>query len=265
MDKFLTFPGQQPIYLGDIDFMQTAVGAALKNLLISYTGNADGSAILAGVEIIKTETDVSWSEGVLAIGGDIMPVSAGSISGAANSTLYFQVISTLSGSRTMKDGTVRQCWQTKSATIVTSETDYPVLNFGRAGTGQQASIYKFDNYPLSGYDYAVLANCGGAWIFSFRKTATDGTSKKVFEDAVSDLPDAIREKLGNAITPVGVLDEIVANLYINPQVVGATAPFAYPATISTSNTGDKLGVVVRTVDIVPANQVISGTIIIPRF
>ena len=263
MDKFLTFPGQQPIYLGDIDFMQTAVGAALKNLLISYTGNADGSAILAGVEIIKTETDVSWSEGVLAIGGDIMPVSAGSISGAANSTLYFQVISTLSGSRTMKDGTVRQCWQTKSATIVTSETDYPVLNFGRAGTGQQASIYKFDNHPLSGYDYAVLANCGGAWIFSFRKTATDGTSKKVFSDTVSDLPDAIREKLGNEIVPV--LNHIVANLYIDPLVSGATAPYAYTATIYTSNTGDKLGVVVYTTDTVPANQVISGTIIIPRF
>lgn len=263
MDKFLTFPGQQPIYLGDIDFMQTAVGSALKNLLISYTGNADGSAILAGVEIIKTETDVSWSEGVLAIGGDIMPVSAGSISGAANSTLYFQVISTLSGSRTMKDGTVRQCWQTKSATIVTSETDYPVLNFGRAGTGQQASIYKFDNYPLSGYDYALLANCGGAWIFSFRKTATDGTSTRVFMDTVSDLPDAIREKLGNEIVPV--LNHIVANIYLDPRVSGATAPFAYPAIIDMSNTGDKLGVVVHTVDIVPANQVISGTIIIPRF
>jgi len=263
MDKFLTFPGQQPIYLGDIDFMQTAVGAALKNLLISYTGNADGSAILAGVEIIKTETDVSWSEGVLAIGGDIMPVSAGSISGAANSTLYFQVISTLSGSRTMKDGTVRQCWQTKSATIVTSETDYPVSNFGRAGTGQQASIYKFDNYPLSGYDYALLANCGGAWIFSFRKTATDGTSKRVFSDTVSDLPDAIREKLGNEIVPV--LNHFVANIYIDPRVSGATAPYAYPVVIDTSNTGDKLGVVVYSVDIVPANQVISGTIIIPRF
>ena len=262
MDKFLTFPVQQPIYLGDIDFMQPAVGKALKNLLISYTGNADGSAILSGVEITKTETDVSWSEGVLAIGGDIMPVSAGSISGAANSTLYFQVISTLSGSRTMKDGTVRQCWQTKSATIVTSETDYPVLDFVRAGTGLQAQVYKFDNYPLSGYDYAVLANCGGAWIFSFRKT-TDGTSTRVFMDTVSDLSDTIREKLGNEIVPM--FSNFVANLYIDPRVSGATAPFAYPAIIDTSNTGDKLGVVVHTVDIVPANQMISGTIIIPRF
>ncbi len=32
MDKFLTFPGQQPIYLGDIDFMQTAVGVTRATL-----------------------------------------------------------------------------------------------------------------------------------------------------------------------------------------------------------------------------------------
>lgn len=262
MDKFLTFPGQQPIYLGDIDFMQTAVGAALKNLLISYTGDVEGSAILSGIEITKTETDVSWTEGVLAINGDIMPVSAGSISGAANSTLYFQIISTLSGSRTMKDGTVRQCWQTNTATIVASETDYPVLDFVRAGTGLQAQVYKFDNYPLYGVDYAVLANCGGAWIFSFRKFTATAT-KSIFSDTVSDLPDGIREKLGNDIVPV--FNHIVTNIYIDPQIVGATAPFVVPAIIDTSNTGSKLGIVVSSVDTVPADQMVSGTIIIPRF
>ena len=33
MNKFLTFPGKQPVYLGDIDFMQSAVGSAFENLM----------------------------------------------------------------------------------------------------------------------------------------------------------------------------------------------------------------------------------------
>ena len=158
MDKFLTFPGQQPIYLGDIDFMQTAVGNALKNLLISYTGNADGSAILAGVELPIDGADISWTEGVVAIEGDILPVAAGTITGGASSTLYFNVVATLSGSRTMKDGTVRQCWQTKTAAVTTEVTDYPVLDFGRAGLAQKAMVYNSAAPGSLLYDAQALPN-----------------------------------------------------------------------------------------------------------
>ena len=264
MDKFLTFPGQQPIYLGDIDFMQTAVGNALKNLLISYTGNADGSAILAGVEITKTETDVSWSEGVIAIDGDIIPVAAGSITGGASSDLYFQVITTLSGSRTMKDGTVRQCWQSKSATLTTTETDYPVLNFGRAGAGTQATVYGFDAFPRYGYTFAVLANCGGAWIFSFRVT-TESAGTTLFSADVKDLPADIVRKLGDNSADV-LFHHVVTDLFVDPYPSGGDPSYhRQAAVVDLYIANNNLHITVISTDTVPTGTMIGGSIIIPIF
>lgn len=219
MDKFLTFPGQQPIYLGDIDFMQTAVGKALKNLLIGYTGNADGSAILAGVELSVNGADISWTEGVVAIEGDILPVAAGTIIGGASSTLYFNVVATLSGSRTMKDGTVRQCWQTKTAAVTTEVTDYPVLDFDRAGLAQKAMVYTFANTPTSESTYAYLANCGGAWIFAFRRTFDIEYSGDIlFDGIVENLPSEIVLKLttGRVIFPVLILPGTSNTSFVKP-------------------------------------------------
>lgn len=221
MDKFLTFPGQQPIYLGDIDFMQTAVGKALKNLLISYTGNADGSAILAGVELSVDGADISWTEGVVAIEGDILPVAAGTITGGASSTLYFNVVATLSGSRTMKDGTVRQCWQTKSAVVTTEATDYPVLDFGRAGLAQKATVYTFAYTQTTSSNYAYLANCGGAWIFAFRRTAAyEYTGNSLYTGIVENLPAEIIQKLttGRVSFPVMILPGTNNTSFVAPAL-----------------------------------------------
>lgn len=221
MDKFLTFPGQQPIYLGDIDFMQTAVGNALKNLLISYTGNADGSAILAGVELSVDGADISWTEGIVAIEGDILPVAAGTITGGASSTLYFNVVATLSGSRTMKDGTVRQCWQTKSAVVTTEATDYPVLDFGRAGLAQKAMVYNSDGNQTSS-NYAYLANCGGAWIFALRRTTVDDeyTGTRLSVSLFRNLPNEIIQKLttGRVDFPVQILPDATNTSFVSPTM-----------------------------------------------
>ena len=39
MNKFLTFQGEQPIYLGDIDFMQDNSRAAILYVLKGITGD----------------------------------------------------------------------------------------------------------------------------------------------------------------------------------------------------------------------------------
>lgn len=260
MDKFLTFPGQQPIYLGDIDFMQTAVGNALKNLLISYTGNADGSAILAGVELSVDGADISWTEGVVAIEGDILPVAAGTITGGASSTLYFNVVATLSGSRTMKDGTVRQCWQTKSAVVTTEATDYPVLDFGRAGLAQKATVYTFAGTPESSSTYAYLANCGGAWIFAFRRTfGTEYTGNILYSGVVENLPAEIVQKLttGRVSFPVLILPD------------GSNTSFVAPAmglvTLQNTSLGLLFSVFIGETTTFSANDVVCFEFIIPKF
>ena len=235
MDKFLTFPGQQPIYLGDIDFMQTAVGNALKNLLISYTGDADGSAILVGVEITTEDGDVSWTAGVVAIEGEILPIEAGSITGGASGTLYFDIVNTLSGSRTMKDGTVRQCWQTRAATITTTETDYLVTAFERIGFNARAAVYEFESTPVSGYEFAVLANCGGAWVFAMRKTigaGEGGGNTLFFEENASPHRIDIFNKLNSVDIPVIIVHSPVNGA--QSLVVGRLRVFGWAVQVTSS-------------------------------
>lgn len=267
MDKFLTFQGQQPIYLGDIDFMQTAVGKAFKNLLISFTGDADGSAILSGVEISKAGSDVSWTDGVVAIEGDILPVTAGSITGGAESTLYFQKVSTLSGSREMGDGTTRQCWQTNSANVVTTATDYAVDDFSRVGSSIKAKVYGFENWLQYGLSYAVFANCGGAWMLSFRRLITEDLADNVvFDEDVEGLPADIVRKIG--IEPYITTRQLIASLYIHPFGSGSSvsAPYTREAIVDWSvGENGKLHFEVLTVDNVSDGLYIQGTIIIPIF
>ena len=61
MDKYLTFPGRQPVYLGDIDFMQDAVRDTFAQLLKGYTGLATPTAILHGVVVTSAPDSISWT------------------------------------------------------------------------------------------------------------------------------------------------------------------------------------------------------------
>lgn len=265
MDKFLTFPGQQPIYLGDIDFMQESVRQALKNLLISYTGDPDGTAILTGVEVIKEGQDVSWTDGVIAIEGDILPVAGGSITGGADSTLYFQVVSTLSGTRTMKDGTVRQCYQTNVAQVVTTVTDYPVPSFRRAGgTSAQAVVYGFEDTPSNTYSptYARLANCGGAWILDFRKLVGASNQATLLFDEVKSLPEEIVAKIPDSV-PMGYVTGIAFKNVSDEAAADAT--YFVPITIVFSAAAGRLTVGVYSRFELAAGDIVTGTITLPIF
>ena len=129
MNRLLTFAGQQPVYLGDIDFMQDASKNVFTYLARALMASASDTlnAILQGVNItIDTSGGVvtfSWTAGIVVINGEILPVAAGSVTGASSSILYFHVSSVKSGARTFKDGVSRSCWDTRSATISTTSTD----------------------------------------------------------------------------------------------------------------------------------------------
>lgn len=105
MNKFLTFSGEQPVYLGDVDFMQEAVRQSFLQLLVGLTGQSDPSCIL------KMAT--SQEDGVICLHGEIMPYKA--YTGTMVGRYSYTVVSSYSGSRVFKNGETHQCYEVRYA------------------------------------------------------------------------------------------------------------------------------------------------------
>lgn len=105
MNKFLTFPGIQPIYLGDIDFLQDSVRQAFRQLLVGLTGSDTPNCILK-----KATATV---DGVICLDGEIMPYKA--YTGTNTGTYAYDVVSAYSGTRQFKNGETHECYEERYA------------------------------------------------------------------------------------------------------------------------------------------------------
>lgn len=105
MNKFLTFPGIQPIYLGDIDFLQESVRQAFRQLLVGLTGSDTPNCIL------KKAT--ATIDGVICLDGEIMPYKA--YTGTMVGTYSYEVVSSYSGTRQFKNGETHECYEERYA------------------------------------------------------------------------------------------------------------------------------------------------------
>lgn len=164
MNKFLTFAGTQPVYLGDIDFMQNSVLAAFSQLAKALMDSDDDSlnAILQGVEITHlSESQVSYSNGVVVLNGEILPVEGAVIAATYAQELYLHVDSVLSGNRTFKDGNSHQCYATRRA----------VLNTESSGGVALSSI---NNYHVPSDDAVYTDSVGSGWAKSGVLTRKNG-------------------------------------------------------------------------------------------
>ena len=150
MNKLLTFPGTMPVYLGDLDFMQAAAKASIGQLAqaLMGSGNASQNAILQGVTFSISNSQISFTSGVVVIAGEVLPVAAGVVSASAVSDLYFHVQSSLSGTRTFKDGQSHDCYDIRSA----------ILNTTSSGGVAVSSMPRFQN--ILNYDYTFVSCTG---------------------------------------------------------------------------------------------------------
>lgn len=105
MNKFLTFPGLQPVYLGDIDFLQESVRSAFLMLLKGLTGQEKPNCILK-----RATAEV---DGVICLDGEIMPYKAYTGGWLGNKT--YEVVSSFDGERSFKDGETHACYETRYA------------------------------------------------------------------------------------------------------------------------------------------------------
>lgn len=154
MNKLLTYQGAQPVYLGDIDFMQDAAVAGFK--MLAKTLMDDGSdnlnAILQGVEISKlSSSQTHVSSGIVVINGELLPVSEATISVNWNSPLYLHVESVLSSERTFKNGQTHKCHDTRSAVVNGISTGGIAIS----GLPRYSALKDAVEYIGTGQTYAV--------------------------------------------------------------------------------------------------------------
>lgn len=126
MNKLLTYQGAQPVYLGDIDFMQNAASSGFLMLAKALTGVSGDTqnAILQGVEITRISSEQTHvSAGVVLLNGELLPVEEATINVSWRAPLYFHIDSVLSSERTFKDGSSHKCHDTRSAYINGASSD----------------------------------------------------------------------------------------------------------------------------------------------
>ena len=128
MDKFLTFQGLQPIWLGDFNFMQKAVGDAFANVTKAISGH--DSIIISGCDVSfdSQRRIYSWTDGIISLDGEILPIRSGSINLQLTSSMavYFDIMTSFpsEGERIFKDGTTHDCYEVREATLTVSQTKW---------------------------------------------------------------------------------------------------------------------------------------------
>lgn len=209
MNKFLTFQGKQPLYLGDIDFASDAIRTTFAQLLCGLLGTDSPNAILYGVELIQNDQLIQFSDGVVCIDGEILPVevstagTAGSISGP----FYFRIKSTYGGGRTFEDGGQHDCWETRTVEVTTDETAYPLADFPRfqGGLGPRNYMYR------DGSTVFNLVKNGLVWLTTLRRPAMTQVEAHLFSMDISGIPAEDLNKFPAAETMVATTAYIEGN------------------------------------------------------
>lgn len=97
MNKFLTYEGQQPVYLDDIDYLQNSVAEVLKGVVSALSLDNSGSIIFTKDMVLTEQLGGSQIKynvlgGFMAINGEVYPVQQGSFTVASGTTLYWRVV-----------------------------------------------------------------------------------------------------------------------------------------------------------------------------
>lgn len=129
MDKFLTYTGQQPIYLGDFNFFDKAVRNTFANLTKFIVGdekvvflNDPGLNMTSSGE---NQYQITWNDTLILLYGEVLPMPAGHIifsteSDGLQRQLYLAVSKSYdeSGTRKMRTGDTVECYEIRKATFV---------------------------------------------------------------------------------------------------------------------------------------------------
>lgn len=193
MDKLQIYEGDMPIWLDDFNWIDKGIRDTFTRLAMSFTGTRN--AILSGFEVSTQGSQTTWTEGVLLIDGEILPVDSGSLSLSPES-LYINISQTYNtaGDRTFRDGQQHSCYAVRKAVLsVISSSPSVKLSEIRRLEGVMIKEKAFLLKPSAGVSIAGFVNkcrilaskSGGFYIqgtFSLQQ-GLDATVKSLFTDA----------------------------------------------------------------------------------
>lgn len=130
MNKILTQTGGQPVFLDDIDFSSQATRDAFKALCRALSLDDIGTCILQGCDVTISGTQYTWTEGYIAIKGEIYKVDAGTINSLRLPSWVVKKNNT--ENRTFEDESNKPVWEVSYATLsgTYDSNDEFVLYFG---------------------------------------------------------------------------------------------------------------------------------------
>lgn len=216
MNKLLTFPGLQPIYLGDIDFLQESVRDSFVQLLRGLTGDEKPNCILQKATVGK--------DGVACVDGEILPYKA--YSGTDIGTPSIKVVTVLEGERTFKNGDVHACHERRYGEeyMTVGGMRFPLLTdllFSRFSVTRGTSNFT-NGDVLSAERYVSYSKITSSCIqieIKVKFTAAADVST-IFDDEVVTVPSAVVSQGNRYYTMVA---EIAGSLVSLPAKVSFRA------------------------------------------
>lgn len=115
MNKLLFSEGGQPLYLDDLNFMQSSFADSIKGIVSPF-----GDVVLSGCNINSDENKTSWTEGYIVISGEIYKVDSGNINKPVLNALYWKVVRTNDQLETFENNSENYVYQIGKAILVES-------------------------------------------------------------------------------------------------------------------------------------------------
>ena len=209
MNKYLTFPGQQPVYLGDIDFLQESVRSAFLMLLKGLTGQEKPNCIL--------QRATSEADGVICLEGEIMPYKAYTGAWAGN---YYEVVTTYGGERVFKNGETHSCYETRYA------QEKSVVGVRRVPTFDELLFARIKVEQNAENDYTDTIKR----IARYTTYGNSVTVENVFEFLTEATVSSLCESVGMSLLDVSVVSQ--SPLYCNFIAESDGALISLPAKVT---------------------------------
>lgn len=150
MNKILTQTGGQPVFLDDIDFSSQATRDAFKALCRALSLDDIGTCILQGCDVTISGTQYTWTEGYIAIKGEIYKVDAGTID---SMRLPFWVVKkNKTENRTFEDKSNKPVWEvsyiTLSGTYESDEEYAPYIGVKKYEDILRDKLFSFEEIDI---------------------------------------------------------------------------------------------------------------------
>lgn len=222
MDRYLTFDGEQPVWLDDFDFMQKSIRDTISRMISAVSTNK--VVILQGCVISRSGQYTTWTDGVIAIDGEVMPIKSGK---SQILPLYYQIQTELSGNRVFKNGAEHKCYESRYATISHVVTEYSVGSETRFDDElsriTKEVIYEIPE-PENGFSHGsiIRSAAGGYYIKGHFSVPITGvkTDTVIPDTAIADLKlDDVKSFIGAETYSTMTFKKVSGGAEIYPVII----------------------------------------------